>query len=245
MKPPTGDLDSVPGVAARPAAGTIDLAELTSGWLRRWSPVPPVGELLAGARPDRMVQLRGLPHPDAEATGRAARGRARSPRHALPTDALPADASPDGAAGGPATVADECRAMLIRYNTVLDRLFGGRHVYVVSGEYTDVDAPAGQSPPLAGMNPDAVHWLRLLGRDASAYHDRALDLFAVRRPWLPGSLDRLLLAATAGLATNVMIMDVGLYRIVHPHPAGIDLLLTGPAERDEFRLDYPGWLTRR
>lgn len=155
--------------------------------------------------------------------------------------ATPTGPPPAGTVADPALV-EEYRAMLVRYNTVLDRLFGGREVYVVSGEYADVDAQATIPADQRDLNPGAVHWLRLLCRDAYAYHDRALDLFAARRPWLAGDLDPLLLAATGRRATNVLIMDVALLRIFHPHPAGADVLPLGPAERDELRLDYAPWL---
>lgn len=184
----------------------IDPDALTRQWTRRWSSGPPVGALLHGTYPDRVLRVAALP------------GQAR-----------------------PARTEADYRTLLERHNTLLERLFGGREVYLVTAVLADVAEPASPPRALSRLNPGSVHWLRLLGRDERGYRTGALDLYVGRQPWQPGRLDDLLCTVASGRAAGVLVMDTGLYRIYHPHAAGGDALLTGPAERAELALDYAPW----
>jgi hypothetical protein len=166
-----------------------------------------------------------------------------------PVGALLRDRYPDrvlrvAALAGPARPAateEDYRTLLTRHNTLLARLFGGREVYLVTAVATDVAEPATPPRALSRLNPGSVHWLRLLGRDEHGYRPGALDLYVGRQSWAPGRLDDLLCTVASGRAGGVLVMDTGLHRVYHPHAAGGDALLTGPAERTELALDYAGW----
>ncbi|MFD0275437.1 hypothetical protein ACFVHB_16250 [Kitasatospora sp. NPDC127111] len=133
---------------------------------------------------------------------------------------------------------DEYAIVLERYNTVLDELFAGREIHVVTSRWTS-------TPGLPRRRPRAAHWQTLLTRDDPNPKFRIHQhLFVDRRPWHPGSLDRLLRAVADDAVADVIIADTRFDRVHHPYDGGADVLLTTPEERDRLRDRHADWLSR-
>ncbi|MFE0190033.1 hypothetical protein [Streptomyces sp. NPDC058989] len=131
----------------------------------------------------------------------------------------------------------EYAIVLHRYNSVLDELFAGTDVYVITPVWTtDPDVPPHQ--------PDAGYWRSLLVADdvdpefRTYYH-----LFASRQPWQHGCINDLLRDVADDKVADVLITDIQLQRIHHPYDGGADVFLTTPEERDGMRDRHAGWLS--
>ncbi|MFD9125564.1 hypothetical protein [Kitasatospora sp. NPDC059571] len=123
----------------------------------------------------------------------------------------------------------EYAVVLERYNTVLDELFAGADVYVITSVWTS-------GPEVPPHRPDAGYWQSLLVEDDPDPEYRTYShLFAVRRPWQRGCLDELLRDVADDRAADVLITDTGLRRIHHPYDGGADVFLATPEERDRLR----------
>ncbi|KMS67350.1 hypothetical protein ACM01_43145 [Streptomyces viridochromogenes] len=144
---------------------------------------------------------------------------------------------------------DEYGIVLERYNTVLDELFTGLDVFVVTMDWSYTqDGPAGYPTPRQELHPDGVRWWTEANREDP---DLDLDpelhthtrLYADRRPWRHGCADGLLRAVADEALVEVFITDTELRRIHHPYDGGADVVLTTPAERDEMRARHAEWLS--
>ncbi|WP_328946855.1 hypothetical protein OG259_40655 [Streptomyces sp. NBC_00250] len=133
----------------------------------------------------------------------------------------------------------EYAVVLERYNTVLDELFAGEDVYVV----TPVWATDAEVPPL---QPDVGYWQSLLVEDDPDPGFRTYcHLFAVRRPWRSGCLDELLREIADNKVAGVLVTDTQMRRIHHPYDGGADVFLTTHGERDRTRDRHADWLSAR
>jgi hypothetical protein len=131
----------------------------------------------------------------------------------------------------------EYAVILERYNAVLDELFAGKDVYVVTPLWTSEP----EAPPFP---PDAGYWQSLLVEDDPDPEFRTYcHLFAVRRAWRHGCIDDLLRGVADDKVGGILVTDTGMCRIHHPYDGGADVLLATPQERDQMRDRYTDWLS--
>ncbi|MDH6217283.1 DUF3885 domain-containing protein [Streptomyces pseudovenezuelae] len=140
---------------------------------------------------------------------------------------------------------DEYAIVLHRYNTVLDELFAGREVYVVTADWSTTPTGPGRYPLRQRLHPDGVRWWIESEEDDpdSEFHIHS-RFYAALRPWQHGCADALLRAVADDTLAEVFVTDTELRRIHVPYDGGADVLLTTPAERDALRARHPDWLPR-
>ncbi|MCX4862172.1 DUF3885 domain-containing protein [Streptomyces canus] len=130
----------------------------------------------------------------------------------------------------------EYTVVLERYNTVLDELFAGADVYVITPLWT---AEAEVPQPVTG------YWQSLLVEDDPAPEFRTYcHLFAARRPWRRGCIDESLRDIADDKVAGVLITDTRMHRIHHPYDGGADVFLATSEERDRVRDRHADWLSR-
>ncbi|WP_266862291.1 hypothetical protein [Streptomyces sp. NBC_01306] len=132
----------------------------------------------------------------------------------------------------------EYAIVLERYNTVLDELFAGADVYVITPLWT-TEAEVASSQPITG------YWQSLLVEDDPHPEFRTYcHLFAARRSWRPGCIDESLRDVADDKVAGVLITDTRMQRIHHPYDGGADVFLATSAERDRVRDRHADWLSR-
>ncbi|GAA3492459.1 DUF3885 domain-containing protein [Streptomyces cremeus] len=144
----------------------------------------------------------------------------------------------------PATEA-EYAIVLDRYNTVLDALFAGGDVLVVTMDWSSTpDGPAGRPSPRRELHPGGVRWWTESDLDDPdpEFHTHT-RLYADRRGWERGCVDALLRAVADEALVEVFLTDPDLRRIHHPYDGGADVVLTTSAERDALRSRHSAWLS--
>lgn len=124
---------------------------------------------------------------------------------------------------------DEYAIALHRYNAVLDELFAGEEVYVITMRWREDPEPGTGHWTTICVDPDLDY--------LSYWH-----LYAKRIPWTNGAIDTLLREVADDAEANVMITDLDLRRIHHPYDGGADVLLPTTDERDALRARHPDWL---
>ncbi|WP_312876467.1 DUF3885 domain-containing protein [Streptomyces bohaiensis] len=131
----------------------------------------------------------------------------------------------------------EYAVVLERYNTVLDELFAGGDVYVITPVWTsETEVPSSKS--------EAGYWQSLLVKDDPDPEFRTYcHLFAARRPWQHGCLDALLRDTADYTMAGVLVTDTQMRRLHHPYDGGADVFLTTPEERDRTRTRHAHWLS--
>ncbi|MFD0201407.1 MULTISPECIES: DUF3885 domain-containing protein [Saccharothrix] len=134
---------------------------------------------------------------------------------------------------------------LHRYNTVLDELFHGQEVRIVTADWSNApDAPA-LSTQHALWNPDARHWTSVRTDEDETDPDfiTYTHLHVSRRPWSPGLVDDLLRAVADDATGNAMITSLSFDRVHHPYDGGADVLLPTTGERDALKRRHTDWLS--
>ncbi|MFD9461013.1 hypothetical protein [Streptomyces sp. NPDC060027] len=140
---------------------------------------------------------------------------------------------------------DEYAILLNRYNTILDELFAGTDVFVVTMDWsTTPTGPAGYPTPRPTLHPDGIRWWIESDEDDPdpEFHTHT-RLYADRRPWEHGCVDDLLRAVADEALVEVFFTDKELRRIYHPYDGGADVILTTPEERHRLRALHPEWLS--
>ncbi|MFB9907664.1 DUF3885 domain-containing protein [Allokutzneria oryzae] len=136
----------------------------------------------------------------------------------------------------------EYAVVLGRYNTVLDELFHGKDVYVITPDWSGTAHPGQRPDDHARWLPGARHWVSVpIGDDPEEPY--YTHLFVSRITWRRGEVDELLRAVADDAIAEVIITDVDLHRIHHPYDGGADVLLTTSAERDQVRSRHADWLS--
>ncbi|MFK4546497.1 hypothetical protein RKD29_006093 [Streptomyces tendae] len=131
----------------------------------------------------------------------------------------------------------EYTVVLERYNTVLDELFAGADVYIITPLWTT-------EPEVPSVKPGTEYWQSLLVEDDPDPEFRTYcHLFAARRPWQRGCLDDLLRDTADDTVAGILISDTRMQRIHHPYDGGADIFLTTPEERDRMRNRHADWLS--
>ncbi|MFC7885991.1 hypothetical protein ACFUVV_29550 [Streptomyces sp. NPDC057376] len=140
--------------------------------------------------------------------------------------------------------AGEYATVLERHNAILDELFPGTDVFVVTADWAaTADGPAHHPEPRRTLHADGIHWWTDSDTaDPDPDFHVHMRLYADRRPWRPGCVDELLRAVADDRLAEVFLTDTGLRRIHHPYDGGADVVLATPAERDRFANRYVEWL---
>ncbi|MFJ9249360.1 hypothetical protein [Streptomyces sp. NPDC101776] len=141
---------------------------------------------------------------------------------------------------------DEYAILLHRYNTVLDELFAGAEVFVVTVDWsTTLTGPAVRPEPRRSLHPGGVLWWTESHDDDPdpEFHTHS-RLYADRRPWRHGCVDGPLRAVADDTLAELFVIDTELRRIHAPYDGGADVILTTPAERDRLRAKHTDWLSR-
>ncbi|MET9520040.1 hypothetical protein [Streptomyces sp. NPDC002994] len=146
----------------------------------------------------------------------------------------------------------EYAIVLDRYNSVLDELFAGVDVFVVTADWsTTPTGPAAYPsyppyPTREALHPEGVRWWTEANQEAPDpdpdFHTHT-HLYADRRPWERGCADALLRAVADEELGDVFFTDTELRRIHHPYDGGADVILSTPAERDRLRGQHTDWLS--
>ncbi|MDH6708594.1 hypothetical protein P3T27_005334 [Kitasatospora sp. MAA19] len=132
----------------------------------------------------------------------------------------------------------EYAVVLERHNTVLDELFDGSDVYVITPTWTS-------GPDVPDERPAGTHWqTRLQTDDPDPEFRTYCHVFVDRRTWRPGSLDELLRRVADEEVAGVIVADTVMRRLYHPYDGGADVYLTSPEERDRLRERHADWLSR-
>jgi hypothetical protein len=134
----------------------------------------------------------------------------------------------------------EYETALDRYNTVLDELFAGHEIYLITSDWCEAAEPGPRPVDHARWHPDARYW-------TSTCRDPDNDpiythVYLSRMAWHHGCLDDLLRAVADYATAGVVIADLTLECIYHPYDGGADVLLP-TVERDVLRSRHSGWLS--
>lgn len=140
---------------------------------------------------------------------------------------------------------DEYAIVLDRSNTILDELFMGRDIFVVTMDWSYTpDGPAGFPIPRQTLHPDGIRWWTEPDEeDPDPEFHAHTRLYADQRLWERGCLDELLRAVADDALGDVFFTDTELRRIHHPYDGGADVILATPAERDRLRDRHTDWLS--
>ncbi|GGL11227.1 DUF3885 domain-containing protein [Nocardia jinanensis] len=141
--------------------------------------------------------------------------------------------------------ADEYSIVLDRYNTVLDELFTGQEVYLITCGWSNRPEP--DAPPVDHAQwLGARYWTSVCNdpTETDAEFISYTHLFVSRIPWQRGAVDDLLRVVANDATRGVMITDLSLERIHHPYDGGTDVLLPTPAERDTLMHQHAHWLSQ-
>ncbi|MFJ4365729.1 hypothetical protein ACIP4S_16400 [Streptomyces chartreusis] len=139
---------------------------------------------------------------------------------------------------------DEYAIALNRYNTILDELFEGTDVYVITVAWSWEPGGPELPPVLREVHPQGARWTTLAyDDDPDPELHSYTHLYADRRPWRRGTVDNILREVAVDVLSGVIITDSGLTRIHHPYDGGADVILTTPSERDALRERHTDWLS--
>ncbi|MEV7033161.1 hypothetical protein AB0N99_23440 [Streptomyces sp. NPDC093272] len=140
---------------------------------------------------------------------------------------------------------DEYAVVLHRHNTVLDELFPGTDVYVITvASSWEPDGPE-LPPERHEVHPQGARWTTLAyDDDPDPELHSYTHLYADRRPWRPGTADGILREVADDVLSGVIITDSRLSRIHHPYDGGADVIAANSAERDRIRDSHQDWLPR-
>ncbi|WP_327097435.1 hypothetical protein OIE68_00720 [Nocardia vinacea] len=138
--------------------------------------------------------------------------------------------------------ADDYAIVLDRYNTILDELFSGEDIYIITADGSETPTPARRSHTAASLHPGARYWTSVLedpDPDAPWYW----HLYVSEKPWERGCLDELLCAAADEVTVGLLITDTALQQLHHPYDGGADVILATTDERDRLRCRHAEWLS--
>lgn len=140
---------------------------------------------------------------------------------------------------------DEYATVLERYNTVLDELFAGGHIFVVTVDWSYPPDTLSVFPASRQtLHPAGTRWWTESDESDPdpEFHTRT-HLYADRRPWKRGCVDELLRAVANDVLAEVFFTDTELRRIHHPYDGGADVILSTLAERNRLRDRHTDWLS--
>ncbi|MFE7439512.1 hypothetical protein ACFU7X_03495 [Streptomyces chartreusis] len=139
---------------------------------------------------------------------------------------------------------DEYAIALHRYNTILDELFEGTDVYVITVAWSWEPGGPELPPVRREVHPQGARWTMLAyDDDPDPELHSYTHLYTDRRLWRPGTVDDILREVADDVLSGVIITDSGLTRIHHPYDGGADVILTTTSERDALRERHTDWLS--
>lgn len=140
---------------------------------------------------------------------------------------------------------DEYAVVLHRHNTLLDELFAGTDVYVVTVAWSWGPDGAELPSQRPEVHPEGSLWTTLAPEDHPdpAFHSHT-HLYADRRPWRPGTVDAVLRQVADDELSGVFITDSELSRLHHPYDGGADVIASSPEERARLHDRHRDWLPR-
>jgi len=135
--------------------------------------------------------------------------------------------------------------VLHRYNTVLDELFHGQEVRIITTDWSDTPDQSAPSARHTLWNPGLRHWTSVRTDEHETDPDfiTYTHLYASRGPWRPGLADELLRAVADNATANVMITSLHFDRVHHPYDGGADVLLPTTGKRDALKRRHTDWLS--
>jgi hypothetical protein len=108
---------------------------------------------------------------------------------------------------------DDYAIVLHRYNTLLNELFEGTDVYVVTVAWSWEPDGAELPPRRPEVHPEGSRWTTLAHEDDPGPELHSYThLYADRRPWRPGAADEILREVADDVLSGVIITDSGLSR---------------------------------
>ena len=140
---------------------------------------------------------------------------------------------------------DEYAIVLHRYNTLLNELFEGTDVYVVTVAWSWEPDGAELPSRRPEVHPEGSRWMTLAHEDGPDLELHSYThLYADRRPWRPDAVDEILREVADDVLSGVIITDSGLSRVHHPYDGGADVIAASAEERDRLRDSHRDWLPR-
>jgi hypothetical protein len=132
-----------------------------------------------------------------------------------------------------------------RHNTVLDELFLGQEVRIVTADWSDASEPRALSAQHTRWNPGARYWTSVCTDEDESDPDfiAYIHLYVSRGPWRSGLVDDLLRAVADDATGYVMITSLLFDRVHHPYDGGADVLLPTTSERDALKRRHADWLS--
>ncbi|MEU8640738.1 hypothetical protein AB0C91_02330 [Streptomyces sp. NPDC048674] len=139
---------------------------------------------------------------------------------------------------------DEYGIVLHRYNTVLDELFHGTEVHVLTVAWSWEPHGVHLPEERHAVHSESSLWSSLAFEDDPDPEFHTYTHFYVdRRPWRYGTVDAILRAVADDTLHGVIITDTEMRRLHHPYDGGADLILPTPEERDLLRNRHSAWLS--
>ncbi|TVT56137.1 hypothetical protein FNH05_08655 [Amycolatopsis rhizosphaerae] len=135
---------------------------------------------------------------------------------------------------------DQYATVLSRYNTVLEELFAGQDVYVISPDWNEHPVPDPRPIDHERWHPGARFWTSVRADPGSEVYTH---LYVSRVRWKTGCVDVLLRAVADDRMAGVVITDELVRRVHHPYDGGADVLLADRDERDRMRERHRDWLS--
>lgn len=138
----------------------------------------------------------------------------------------------------------EYEIILQRHNTVLEELFAGAEVRIVTCAWSDSPQPPARSDLDHRLHPAGRYWTSILTADDPDPEFRTYThLYTSTARWTIASIDPLLRAVADYQTGGVIITDTGLNHLYHPYDGGADVILTTCAERGRLRARHCDWLS--
>ncbi|RSM72975.1 hypothetical protein DL991_32500 [Amycolatopsis sp. WAC 01375] len=136
----------------------------------------------------------------------------------------------------------EYDVVLHRHNSILDELFHGQDIQIITTHWSDDPEPQAMPPRRTRQLPGAHYWRSLLDDEDDADPCYA-HLYVDRTVWQPGLLDDLLRDVADEVVADVMITNLSVDRIHAPYDGGADVLLSTTTERDTMKRRHIDWLS--
>ena len=138
----------------------------------------------------------------------------------------------------------EYRVILERHNTVLDELFTGLDVCVITTGWSFPGDPAVRSEDELRLHPGSGLWTSPLTNEPEPDYRVYVHSYISRIRWQPMCLDPLLRSAADDESAGVIITDTNLGLLYHPYDGGADVILADGASRNAMRERHSDWLPK-
>ena len=138
----------------------------------------------------------------------------------------------------------EYRVILERHNTVLDELFTGQDVCVITNGWSYPGDLAVRSDDQLRLHPGSELWTSSLTNEPDPEYRFFRHSYISRIQWQPTCLDPLLRSVADDVSAGVIITDADLDQLYHPYDGGADVILANSTSRDAMRERHSDWLSK-